>query len=328
MRHLLLLACIACSGTPTSAPEPTPDVSALVASVRAWEEDPSNAHLDAVGVAAKESLDAVPPGDVDADVAIARALSEVLLRPDLAHPRLAPHAATLQGTDRDLWRTLLLREGELSALKADLGPEGADLDLEHPALTSAAMQAARFREIDWRRAIRAYRAAELADLQPRKSKPQVDRPLGSVELAFRIIGLLLPDATFEAVTTRSPDPADPPPDTTAGAIPTLLGNRRVIAYATGDASTLPPVGAALDALHPPRVGGYVIRATLPDGQVRMLCSEGRYEADGYWMVSGCQTDRGVALSQAAELWRDLEAAGVDEAGREARIRETWGEALR
>ncbi|MFK7927399.1 MAG: hypothetical protein AB8H79_04375 [Myxococcota bacterium] len=309
MRTWLPLLCVlAC--TPETPPEPAaPSTKPLVESTAAWSRDPSPAHLEQVSQLAK-TLSAHPIGDPDVDTALASALTQVLLRPDLALPRLEPHANTLTGPSLDLWLDTLLRIGDLPRFTTEVQrAHGLRLDPTLPALKAASSQAAHHQSLHWRDAARAHNAADLANQHVRLQRKPVDLPVHDLTSLASALPRLHPGAHVSMVWVRSTNMDDPDPNVMLGAIPAKLGRRRVVSYAA-DNKEIEAATQALLTASPPRTVGVVAIAQVDRQPATVLCAEGRLEGSTWWMMSACGGVAEAAWVKASVRLSDLEKGGL------------------
>ncbi len=266
MRFLLLLGLAGCTASPTPAPSDPPAAAAadqahaaVAEALAAWEAGPGPETLDAVSLVAAEALEA-PPGTPADEVVLARALTHVLLRPDLARPRLAPLVDRLPPEGVAVWLDTLLRDGDLATFaSAAASHRGRPVDPDQPALRAAVTQAVHHREVGWREAVYAHDAGTLADRQVDRGREPVGRPLADLPAALGLFPRLFPDHHFEVVLTRSTLPTDGEASLEPGAIPATGGRRRVVAYGAGRRpEDLARPGRALLAARPPRTVGFVV----------------------------------------------------------------------
>jgi len=307
-----LFLLLSCTGSTFNNSNATPDPEPLAAAVQAWEQDPGPRPLARVSELA-EVARRHPPGDRAADVVLARAMSEVLLRPTLAEVRLRPHAGELTGADAELWLTILLRAGLLDEFAGEVNRRfGLSVDPTLPALRAASSQAAIHREMTWHRAVRAHDAAQLANQHLRLQRQLIDMPVPELAEAVRTLARLRPDATVRLVFTRAVNQDDPDPVSALGQIPAKAGKRRVVSYAAS-AEELDAATATFLAEAPPRTVGLVAEIRRPGHPSEVLCGQGRLEQGQFWMVSGCSGARETAWLQATDRYLDLRAAGRSEA---------------
>lgn len=325
----LLLLMTACTASAPAPPPAEPSGADLGAAVAAWQAEPDQANLDAVSLAAAEAA-AQPPGDRERDLVLGTALADVLMRPDLAVPRLRPIAPTLTPDEADPWLNALLRSGELEQLSRETSRihGRAPMNPAQEGLLAAAAQARIHRSITWRSAARAHDASALASRQVTYDRGQLDRPVRSLPDAVRTLQAVLPEWRVALVTTRSLAANEPAAATTVGAIPANRGSRRVLDYADGrDPAAVVAIAESLVARPRARVVGLVLGATHPDGRSLTVCGEGRIQDERLWLSSGCGPERETAWLDAAELWFDLTEAGVAPDDRAAQLARRFASAV-
>ncbi len=317
MRALTLLLAIA-SCTPAA---PTvPDTAPLTQAVAVWRANPGPDSLQTVAELAGE-LGEHPVGARSVDLPLGEALCDVLLRPDLGQPRLAPYAAEFTAKDADPWLDCLLRRGDLETFAAEVGRlHGRTLDVEVDSLKAASVQARSHHEIDWRQAVRAHDAGSIADARDSFGRA-LDRPVPHLGASFAVLRHIFPGDVVHAVVTRSAnDTAEDDPLVSPGVIPSLGGRRRVLGYATTPEEH-DALAERVRTGHLSRVVGVAIEVRDPKGAVRVnLCAEGQMQGDQLWLLTACEPDRELAWLEATERFLDLQVAGASEleAGRQVR----------
>ncbi|MFT7518947.1 MAG: hypothetical protein ACI9MC_001081 [Kiritimatiellia bacterium] len=312
-----LMGCVTSPTDPTIVA--THDVHTAVA---AWREDPSA--LGDVSTATASAM-RVPAGDASLDLPLAEALSEVLLRPDLARPRVVPHLANLSTTQEDVWLDVLLREGDLPRLAIELqARRGVRVDPAIAALQAASAQSREHREITWVRAVYAHDAGALAERQLTYGRKSIERGMPSPSDAMRVLLLLVPGWDIEAVTTRAPLPTDPDPLLSAGVITANGGGRIVQGYATNKEGpeALIALFAALDPSGQQQSVGMVVSLRSPHGNEVLLCNEGSWRGPVLWFDSTCSPARTQAWLNATDRWIEM----GPESGRSKAIL-VWSDAL-
>jgi len=323
---VLILALAACTPSPPPAPE-LPDTAPLTQAVQAWRAAPGPDTTQAVAELAG-TLGEHPIGDAQVDVPLGAALCDVLLRPDLGRPRLAPHAQDLEGDAADAWLDCLLRAGDLPTLAQEVQRlQGRVLDVEVDALEAAAVQSRAHHEITWRQAVRAHDAGAIADAQHPRGRA-LDRPVPQLAAAFRVLHHVFPDSQVHAVVTRSARTDGDDPLVDPGVMPTTGGRRRVLGYATTPQEQ-DALAARVRGKDLSRVVGLAVEVRDDAGRAQVrLCAEGHKQGDQIWLLTACDTERELAWLQATERFLDLQVAGQTEAQAGAQVREAFAEKLR
>jgi hypothetical protein len=214
-RSALFLAGLACTSEPSSAPEPSAELSAART---ALADALVERHPQSVSTAARAA--SVYEGqDPQLDHLLGDALANVLMRPSEGIPLLRKHPAP----DSPTWATALesavLRTGNVDALQAALR-ETDSAPIESPESLVAWMGARALRDphlsIDDYRA--AAEACALFDAHPTRGRRQVDQPVP--EGFFSALPRL--GATM-VVVGRAEVPPDPPADSGKGMQPCRTG---------------------------------------------------------------------------------------------------------
>jgi phosphoglycolate phosphatase-like HAD superfamily hydrolase len=324
MRHLLLLVLLAGCPAPSATLPDAATLDEVRDATRAWTDNPSPETLERAAKAAGLALER-PVGDRSYDVELARILNDVLLRPDLARPRLAPHAASLTGDDAEVWLDILLRSNDLPTFCDEVARlHGERLSPKQPALMAAAAQAGKFREVDADHARFAHRAATFVEQLPSRGRKTLDLPFTDFPDAVELLVRLLPDHKLTLATARTTRQDEPVPALDPGAIPAMDARRRVIGMvSTPDLDGLRDLAAR--AAHPDNQAtvSFVMLLEKPDTDPVLLCGEGRMEGEVYWGISACEPFAQARWMDAAAYFTDLKRAGASPTEATARVRERF-----
>jgi len=324
MKRLLLLAALAGCPSPVPSPDPGASLDAVRAATAAWIADPTPGTIDAVSSAAGKAVER-PVGDRAYDFELARILNDVLLRPDLARARLAPHIGSLTDEERPTWLNVLLRANDLDAFVAEYErAHGQRLATDQPALRAAAAQAKIFREVDWQQAVYAHNASKHVNALPERGRKTLDLPFADFPEAIELVVELLPGRSFTFATARTTRQDEPVVALDPGAVPAMDNRRRVIGFLTStESEPLRELAQrTIDGKHKATVS-FARLIEHGDTDPTVICGEGRMIGDVYWGVSACEPFAQARWMEAASYYTDLGKAGVDKAERLRRVKERF-----
>lgn len=319
---LLLLA--ACTGRPGASTDGAASLDAVQVATDRWLAEPTPETIDAVSTAAARALDK-PIGDLAYDVELARILNDVLLRPDLARPRIEPHVGALSEDQQGIWLNVLLRSNDTRKLAAELERlRGIKIRHNQPAVMAAAAQAKTFRQVDWEQAVYAFKAAEMIDDMPERGRKLLDLPFDDFPDAIELLLALLPDWPWRFAMARTTRQDETVPAMDPGAVPAMNNRRRVIGFI----DTPDPVAArklahdTIAARHKQTIT-YSIIFDRPDGDPIQVCGEGRMEGDAYWSMSGCDPVTQARWMEAARYFTQSKRKGMSSDQAVAAVKERF-----
>lgn len=299
-------------------------VAALHQAVDRYRDEPSSDGLAELKALVDRGMARPEPRPAAVDLALADALANGLLRPDLGKPLFERHVERLDARARDARLDMWLRADlvQLRTLAVDL--HGDPIDTDHPTARTLALRAQSDPTVTWRDLRDGVTAATMVEQVVRRPAFTVQEEVASVGAALEVVGILLEGWVVEVASARATVPADADPLLTPGVVPADGDRRRIVGYASGTELTdLRRVGTALDLLKPR--GAVVVMQIRPPGGGRMIVSmEGRY-IDGTFVAHGANdAPRIVALAEATHELLTLRAQGLEPAA----IHRSLGESYR
>ncbi len=227
----LLYGCTNTASRPSTQTEQALETQ-LQEVLTAWRENPSSERLEALTALCDRELRRSHASSFE--LLLADALSNAIMRPDLALPLFQDHLTTLSHEQEESWLNALMRSQDLERLAKELG-QRRDIMLNpmHPTARILAAQALHNPALDWRQFVDGTHAAELIESFYAQETAEFDRRIKQPQNLIGQLVRLTEGQPVEVAIARTTLATDKDPYLTPGEIPAWDHRRRIIAYATG-----------------------------------------------------------------------------------------------